>query len=187
MKAVCRTDIDLPLQSFIKSICYPEAFCFTTPTVSWGCTHEQSACDSYKELRKTTRVRFSIADSGLVLNPKWPHLGASPDRIVECDCCRRRVVEIKCPYCHRHDAVETVALEKQSCLAAVDDGALQLDHSRAYYYQVQAQMYICNVDYCDFFISTFPPGSEPSLHIELILPDLELYLDASTCIGYITR
>ena len=129
-----------------------------------------SACDSYKELRKTTRVWFSIADSGLVLNPKWPHLGESPDGIVQCECCGKRVVEIKCSYCHWHDAVENVALEKQSCLAIVDDETLQLNHSHAYYYQVQTQMFVCNVDYCDFCVCTFPPGSEPSLHVEHILP-----------------
>ena len=29
---------------------------------------------------------------------------------------------------HRHDVVETVTLEKQSCLVMVDDGTLQLDY-----------------------------------------------------------
>ena len=62
-------------------------------------TSINSACDSYKELRKTTLVRFSIGDSGLVLNPKWPHLGASPDGIVQCECCGRGMIEIKCPFC----------------------------------------------------------------------------------------
>ncbi len=39
------------------------------------------------------------------------------------------VVEIKCPYsyCHRHDAVEIIALEKQLCLVVVEDGTLQLN------------------------------------------------------------
>ena len=68
MKAVCRTNTDHLSQSLIKSICYPEAFQFTTYATSWGCTYEYSAHDSYKELRRTTHVRFSIGDSGLVLN-----------------------------------------------------------------------------------------------------------------------
>ena len=186
MKAVCRTNVDQPSQSLIKSICYPEAFRFTTPATSWGCNHEKSARDSYKESRKTAHAQFSVIDSGLVLNPKWPHLGASPDGIVQCECCGRGVLEIKCPYCHRHDSVEAVAFDKQSCLvrSTADNGSLQLDRSHAYYFQVQTQIFICDVDYCDFCVCTFSPGGEPNLHVERILPDLELW---STCLDLSTR
>ena len=44
--------------------------------------------------------------------------------------------------------------------------------------------FVCNVDYCDFSVCTFPPGDEPSLHIEHVLPDLEFCyscLGASSC------
>ena len=37
---------------------------------------------------------FSVSDSGLTLNPQWPHLGASPDGVLNCQCCPKRVVEI---------------------------------------------------------------------------------------------
>ena len=61
-------------------------------------------------MKQTVHVNFTIAKSGLVLNPEWPHLGASPDDIVQCDCCGKGVVEIKCPYRHRLEAVEDVAV-----------------------------------------------------------------------------
>ena len=178
MKSVCRTSTDRPSKSLLLSICYPELFRFTTAATRWGCTHERSARDCYKGFREKAHSHFSLLDSGLVLNPEWPFLGASPDGTVHCDCCGSGVVEIKCPYCHRHDS----ALENQSCL--VDNGdRLQLDRSHAYYYQVQTQIFVSNVDYCDFCVCTFPSGSEPSLHIERILPDFEFWsqcLDASS-------
>jgi len=31
------------------------------------------------------------------VNPSYPHLGATPDRIINCDCCGDGVIEIKCP------------------------------------------------------------------------------------------
>ncbi len=31
--------------------------------------------------------KFSVYDCGLFLNSKWPHLGASPDGKVSCQCC----------------------------------------------------------------------------------------------------
>ena len=143
-----------------------------------GCTHEHSARDCYKEFREKAHTHFPLLDSGLVLNPEWPFLGASPDGTVHCDCCGSGVVEIKCPYCHRHDS----AIENQPCL--VDNGdRLQLDCSHAYYYQVQTQIFVSNIDYCDFCVCTFPSGGEPSLHVERTLPDSEFWsrcLDASS-------
>ncbi len=36
--------------------------------------------------------------SGIVINSSCPHMSASPDGIVNCDCCGEGVIEIKCPY-----------------------------------------------------------------------------------------
>lgn len=113
----------------------------------------------------SSHQNFVLKSSGLVLNPDWPHLGASPDGIVECNCCGRGVIEIKCPYCNNDEDVENIA-SSGKCFANTD-GTLHLDKSHAYYYQVQTQLYICNVEYCDFCVCTFP-DTGPSIHIESI-------------------
>ncbi len=59
---------------------------------------------------------FSVSDSGLMINPKWPFLGASPDGVVNCYCCNRGVVEIKCPYCHRNYDIVESTIDKKFCL-----------------------------------------------------------------------
>ena len=33
-----------------------------------------------------------------LLNTAYPHLGATPDGIVQCMCCGKGVVEVKCPH-----------------------------------------------------------------------------------------
>ena len=33
------------------------------------------------------------------IDPSKPYLGASPDSIVNCKCCGKGVLEVKCPYC----------------------------------------------------------------------------------------
>jgi len=122
-----------------------------------------------------------MSDSGLVISPHWPFIGASPDGIVECNCCGRGVLEIKCPYSHRgEDLLSAVISDKQFCLIQNDDGSLQLDHGHAYYYQVQTQMFICDVDYCDFSVFTFPTEvEEASPHIERIFKDADFW---ETCL-----
>ena len=67
MKAVCHTDSD-PAQSLVKSICYPEAFKFSSKATSWGCRHEKSAWDLCKQQILTKHNDFEINDSGLVIN-----------------------------------------------------------------------------------------------------------------------
>ena len=46
---------------------------------------------------------FETKDSGLVINPSYPHLGASPDGFVSCRC----TLEIKYPYCVKNQSPET--------------------------------------------------------------------------------
>ena len=106
------------------------------------------------------------------LNPKWPYLGASPDGVVTCSCFSKGVVEIKCLFCHRNDAIVESSDDKQFCLKKDSNNCLQLDHLHAYYYQVQTQIFVCEVDYCDFVVCTFPEDqSKPDIHIERIFPN----------------
>ena len=111
MKSVCRTDPASPSQSLVKSICYPEVYRFKSKATDWGCKHEQTARDSYFSEMKKSHDGFQVSESGLVLNSQWPHLGASPDGIISCDCCGIGVLEIKCPYCHRTDTVVDASSE----------------------------------------------------------------------------
>ena len=81
--------------------------------------------------------------------------------------------------------METVADEKGSCLKKSEESdAVYLDSDHAYYYQTQTRMSLCKVEYCDLCVCTFPPGSDPQIHIEWLSPDPDLWifcLDASTC------
>ena len=114
MKQVCRTDPAMPSQSLIKAICYPEAFRFTSTATRWGCEHEKTAREVYADIMRKSHDDFVVADSGLVLNPEWSRLRASPDGHISCVCCGKGVVEKKNPYNYRHDDIHAVASERGS-------------------------------------------------------------------------
>ena len=78
-----------------------------------------------------------------MIHPKWSHISASPDGLVDCTCCGEGVVEIKCPFCHRNDGIQDAAKDKKFCLQQISDGTgtYSLDHSHAYYYQVLTQIF----------------------------------------------
>lgn len=58
-----------------------------------------------------------VADGGLVINSQWalsidsqrPFVAATQDGIVNCTCCGKGILEIKCPYSHRDESLESAA------------------------------------------------------------------------------
>ena len=166
MKTVCHTNMTNPSQSLVKGICYPEAFTFTSKQTNWGCKHEKQAREIYK--KKSDHTNLQVTESGLFINPLWPFIGASPDGIVNCDCCPKGVLEIKCPYCHQNESIISATVnDKKFCLREEDE-MLRLDCSHQYYYQVQTQIFVCDVAYCDFCVCTFGEEVEESTHIERV-------------------
>ena len=57
--------------------------------------HEDNARAEYVDVVSKEHQNFSMKTSGLIINPCWPHMGASPDGIDECSCCGVRYLEIK--------------------------------------------------------------------------------------------
>ncbi|XP_067654064.1 uncharacterized protein [Haliotis asinina] len=149
MKSVNRTSLSDPSRSLIRHICYPTEVKFSNPATRWGCSHEVTARDTYEKLSSERHHNFSVEECGLFLSCEYPHLGATPDGIVDCGCCGRGSLEIKCPFCAKDDFVDNriVYLEEVN-------GSLQLKRDSQYYYQVQTQLFVTNYDYCDFVVWT---------------------------------
>ncbi len=76
--------------------------------MQWGCDHEDVAVARYEKLSKVQTFAC-----GLVIDPAYCWLGASPDRLVEEDG-TRGVVEVKCPSSTRHLSVAEYASLKGS-------------------------------------------------------------------------
>ena len=72
----------------------------------WGCTHEKDAKVSYHSMM-IKHENFKISNAGLFIDDTHPFLGASPDSMVECSCCSKGVLEIKCTYYHKDDLLES--------------------------------------------------------------------------------
>uniref|UniRef100_A0A1X7SP42 PHD-type domain-containing protein n=1 Tax=Amphimedon queenslandica TaxID=400682 RepID=A0A1X7SP42_AMPQE len=165
LKAAVCTSNSQPSTSLIKSICYPESHCFRSISTSWGCEHETSAIAEYKLKEGSRHIDFVTSNSGLVIHPSYPFMGASPDSYVECKCCGKGVVEVKCPYSCKEKLLNERVAEGSFFLK--DDGeSLFLDIYHSYYFQVQAQIKFSCVSYCDFVVWT-----NKSLFIQRVYPD----------------
>ena len=172
IKAACNTNPCMPSTSLIKRICYPHAYRFSTTATKyntctihsylyindytffadrWGCSRETDAVEAYKAIVCTRHESFQITENGFFIDIDNPFIGASPDRIVSCKCCGKGVLEVKCPYCYRDNLPE--GEQKNFCLTKVA-GEWKLQRNHSYYFQVQTQMMVCRVAYCDFAVWT---------------------------------
>ncbi|KAK4879609.1 hypothetical protein RN001_007755 [Aquatica leii] len=150
-KGVCRTDIAKPSISLIKSICYPTLQQFKTLATRYGCNHEKLAYKDYSNDMALLHGNFGGSEVGLCLNPKYPYFGASPDALVECDCCGLGCVEIKCPYCAKDIGLSEIGVLKKVGVKEVGGEAV-LDHNHTYFYQMQMQLAVTGLAYCDFVV-----------------------------------
>lgn len=166
MKMACTTGINKPSDSLIQSICRSSSLNLQTPAISWGNAYEGTARKEFIESQKSFHKNFSVSENGLFINPTYPFLGASPDGIVLCDCCPIRLLEIKCPYTNRDRNLN----EEQGnfYLKKNESGFLKLDRTHEYYYQVQTQLGVCEVQEAYFVV-----WNTCSIHIELIKFDEE--------------
>ena len=162
MKAACHTDPASPSISLIKQICYPKQSSFSTSATKWGCEHEDIARQLYCSEMQKQHTDFDCFTSGLVISEDYPFIAATPDGFRHCACCGEGVVEIKCPYCTNNSDPELAAFLK--------DGSLLSSHQ--YYYQIQTQMLVCQVEFGDFIVCTFP-NDTPTLFRQRIEMDVD--------------
>ncbi|WAR08661.1 LOW QUALITY PROTEIN: YNG2-like protein, partial [Mya arenaria] len=93
MKNACHTDPSNPSQSLIIN-CYPQRNKFSNMAKSRGLSKEKVARSTLLNILIGAHENVELEDSGLCISTDSPHVAASPDGIITCDCCGRSCVEV---------------------------------------------------------------------------------------------
>ena len=131
-----------------------------TAAMKYGLEHESDAALCYVDTKC-----INVYRTGFVINPGCCFIGASPDFLVY-DPTRTDpfgLLEIKCPQCPE--------CKDAKCLKSVN-GLLKLKKTHEYYYQVQGQLGITGLKWCDFMVCC-----SDDWHIETIHFDQEFFND----------
>ena len=166
---VCHTSLTSPSRSLVRQI-LTIGGSVSSAAIAWGIQNEKVAVQEFKQAACLEHTSFEVKFTGLHVNPKFPHLGASPDGLVSCECCGEGLLEIKCPYSIRHTTPTSADTPKDFYLKRNDDGILKLSPTHKYYYQVQGQMAVCERKYT-YFVCWTPHG----LHLERIQYDTRFF------------
>ena len=123
---------------------------------AWGRENEEKAVNAYKEkMQEAGHTDLTVRKSGLVINPKYVYLGASPDGILQDPVLSdpNGLLEVKCPYEHRNISPYEAA-QQTFFFCEMQKGTLLLKRRHNYYYQVQGQTAICARKWYDFVVYT---------------------------------
>ncbi|XP_062700210.1 uncharacterized protein LOC115258411 [Aedes albopictus] len=148
-----------PKRSLLKRICHPyKEKAINTPAVTYGKQNEAVAIRDLEHILKQTHQDVKLVDSGIVIDPKYPFMAASPDCMMQCSCCGSAPVEIKCPYRLSENSPLNLQLSLYE-LSKSKDSFIEFDGDRftmvkthKYYYQVQAQIFMTQSNYGIFMV-----------------------------------
>ncbi|XP_065884579.1 uncharacterized protein [Dysidea avara] len=160
MKEICHRRPSTSCTGFIKKKLSSKSI--DTPAISYGRKNESQAVSSYVNYQKSKGKFVQIESCGLYVDKAFPWLAASPDAIVT-DFSKpshsKGCLEIKCPYmCERRTVTD--ACKNINGFYLVDvDGSTELSKSHMYFYQVQTQMHVTCLNWCDFCV--WSPVGEP--------------------------
>ena len=105
--------------------------------------------------RKSQQVAIEVNKCGLLIDSNDFWLGASPDGIVFDPTQQehqRGCLEVKCPYvCEKRTITDACRQVSAFCLVE-HEGSMCLSESHKYFYQVQTQMHVSQLPWCDFVV-----------------------------------
>ena len=130
---------------------------FKSKACDWGKVNEKAAVTLYE-----SSDNVKVTTCGLVINPRWPWLGCSPDGLLD-----DRTIEINWPYKWRDTDIYTASADK-NLFMALKEGVPKLKARHHYYYQCQGVMAITETNMIDFVVYFKNEANEESFFVETI-------------------
>ena len=120
--------------------------------VKWGREHEKNAREDFVRTISPRHENFTVKTSGLHVCKEFPYIAASPDGIVDCECCGKAVLELKCPY--KIKGQNIIESFKETDFLEACNGEIHLKTSHKYFTQIQCQMAVLKMKNCFFSVWT---------------------------------
>ena len=144
--------IQRPSESMLKSIFCPKDLSNVRAISHWK-GKEKVARTIYARKMQQQVLGFAIFDAGIFVQPKCPYLGTTPDGKVfdPSSSSKFGLLEIKCPYSKRGDTLDQASSDPDFYIEKVGaDFFLKKTHF--YYAQVQGQLALTGLPWCDFCV-----------------------------------
>lgn len=164
-----------PSEAFLRSLFQPKDLS-KVESIKHGKQHESLARSIYsRKMQKRFNKFFTVYESGLVINPLFPYLGGSPDGKVFDPSEKNHfgLLEIKCPFKWRDKSLDEACQDPTfHCQAENGKFYLKRVHVDGNYAQVQGQLLLTGLKWCDFVVY---------LNVSRCINVERIYLDHDYC------
>ena len=146
--------VQRPSEAMLKNI-FEAKDLTNVRAISHGKAKEKLARTIYAKKMQKQVPGFAVFDAGLSVHPSFPYLGASPDGKVfdPSTDSKYGLLEIKCPFSKRGETLDQAAADPKFYLQKVGGKFfLKKEHTCGYYAQVQGQLALTGLKWCDFCI-----------------------------------
>lgn len=125
------------------------------PSLQYGLENEDVAVSCYVALHHAAgNTNLRVFEVGTQISKETPGLGASLDRLVHDPLSKDGLLgglEIKCPYSKCGQSVEEACSDSKFYINIINGNPV-LKKGHEYFYQIQGQMYVCNLPWVDFLV-----------------------------------
>lgn len=138
----------------------------TTLSMKYGNENEDTAISNYLQQKQKLSSEFKVQKCGLWVNSKHPELACSPDSLVMDPTMNGDtygILEVKCPIILRDECIQNFdsvlsPTQKHNFCLKKENGVISLKRNHAYYFQIQMQLGVMSMNWCDFHAWS-PKGS----------------------------
>ena len=144
----------LPSESMLKNL-FTSRDLSSIKAIAHGKAKDKVAGTIYSKEMQRDIPSFLVYDAGLSVHPAYRFLGATPDCKVFDPSAEipYGLLELKCPFSKKDDTLEQVPSNASFYLEKVAVGIkLKQDHNCGYYAQVQGQLALTGLKWCDFCV-----------------------------------
>ncbi len=159
-KACCFANINDPSISLINRMmnpmnnfgCYPK----------YATTKKKKALEVYSRKMDLHHEYFERYECGLIINPKFPYFAASPDGLLTCNCHGDGCVVIKfLKILESAESFEILSRGPNRILCKNgNNNDYYLEETHDLYYQIQLQINVAELKYCDIIFWSPKPNME---------------------------
>jgi len=149
MKSVCNRRPKSDVKVFLRNKLFPKSI--NSLAIRYGEKNEEIAIQCYIEHQEEKGVILNVKRCGLLVNPAIPWLAATPDSVIEVGQ-DTGCLELKCPFVCFNKPFFIAVVEVPSFCLEENNGKLQSKRKHPYFYQIQTQLFVTQMLWCDFVV-----------------------------------
>lgn len=154
-KDCCVASIDNPSITLINRMMNPMHFGFYPRNLT---RKKKKALEQHFRSKVLQHEELEQYECGLIINPKFPYFAASPDGLITCDCHGEGCIVIKfLKIMDSADSFEVLTREPNRILKRTENN-YSLEKTHEFYYQLQLQINVVELKYCDLIIWSPKPN-----------------------------